>query len=235
MRASRAVSSEAPLPARAARPAEGQAHAGDEEAGQRRAADVRGVEHGQVEGERGRQLGGRHQARDERLAGGVVEGGGRGQEGVGAVEDGQALVAGEGQGREGQRRRPASSPASANITRRRSWRSAATPPQSEKTMIGTTRVRPRAPRASGRAGEEVDVPVERHRLHLRAGQRDELRQPEEPEVAVPEDPVGTAQNRNTPKRVSGTGALRAAEIPRARTARVSAGAMMPSSQRRAVE
>jgi sarcosine oxidase subunit beta len=39
----------------------------------------------------------------------------------------------------------------------------------------------------------------------------------------------------TPNVVSGTGALRAAARPRARTRRVSSGSMMPSSQRRAVE
>src|SRR2546429_5873860 len=41
--------------------------------------------------------------------------------------------------------------------------------------------------------------------------------------------------RKMPKVVSGIGALRAAEIPRARTRRVSRGSMMPSSQSRAVE
>lgn len=41
--------------------------------------------------------------------------------------------------------------------------------------------------------------------------------------------------RKTPNRVSGIGALRAAERPRPRTARVSPGGMIPSSQRRAVE
>src|SRR5215471_3691743 len=40
--------------------------------------------------------------------------------------------------------------------------------------------------------------------------------------------------RNTPKRVSSCGAFIAAEIPRARTLRVSRGSMIPSSQRRAV-
>ena len=39
----------------------------------------------------------------------------------------------------------------------------------------------------------------------------------------------------TPNRVSGMGALRAAEIPRPRTVRVCAGGITPSSQRRAVE
>jgi hypothetical protein len=41
--------------------------------------------------------------------------------------------------------------------------------------------------------------------------------------------------RNTPKVVSGIGALRAAEIPSAITLRVSTGSMIPSSQSRAVE
>ena len=39
---------------------------------------------------------------------------------------------------------------------------------------------------------------------------------------------------NTPKRVSGIGALRDAEMDRPRTSRVWAGSMMPSSHRRAV-
>jgi hypothetical protein len=39
----------------------------------------------------------------------------------------------------------------------------------------------------------------------------------------------------TPKRVSGIGALRAAEMPRPSTMRVSRGRMTPSSHRRAVE
>jgi hypothetical protein len=39
---------------------------------------------------------------------------------------------------------------------------------------------------------------------------------------------------NTPNRMSGIGALRVAERARATTRRVSAGAMMPSSHRRAV-
>ena len=41
--------------------------------------------------------------------------------------------------------------------------------------------------------------------------------------------------RNTPNGVSGIGALRAADRPRPSTVRVSAGSMMPSSHRRAVE
>ena len=41
--------------------------------------------------------------------------------------------------------------------------------------------------------------------------------------------------RKTPKRVSGIGALSAAEIPRPSTVRVSAGAITPSSHSRAVE
>jgi hypothetical protein len=44
-----------------------------------------------------------------------------------------------------------------------------------------------------------------------------------------------AHIRNTPKVVSGTGAYAAAAMPRASTRRVSAGSMMPSSHRRAVE
>ena len=44
-----------------------------------------------------------------------------------------------------------------------------------------------------------------------------------------------AHIRNTPKVVSGTGACAAAARPSARTRRVSAGSMMPSSHRRAVE
>ena len=40
---------------------------------------------------------------------------------------------------------------------------------------------------------------------------------------------------NTPNVVSGIGALRAAEIPRASTRRVSSGSMIPSSHSRAVE
>src|SRR6185312_5088955 len=41
--------------------------------------------------------------------------------------------------------------------------------------------------------------------------------------------------RKTPNVVSGMGALRDAEMPRASTRRVSRGSMMPSSQRRPVE
>jgi hypothetical protein len=41
--------------------------------------------------------------------------------------------------------------------------------------------------------------------------------------------------RKTPNVVSGIGAFSAAEIPRARTRRVSSGSMIPSSQSRAVE
>jgi hypothetical protein len=47
------------------------------------------------------------------------------------------------------------------------------------------------------------------------------------------DPQGHI--RNTPKRVSFGGALRAAESASASTMRVSAGSMMPSSHSRAVE
>ncbi len=185
MRASRVVVG-GPAPGQGREAGRGEAHAGDEEIGQRGTADVRGVEHGQVEGERGGQLGGRHQARDERLAGGVVEGGGRGQEGVGTVEDGQALVAGEGQGREGQgagqhgrlgqeHHPPAVVAVGGHPTEQREHddRQHAREAEGAEGQRG--------------AGENVDVPVERHRLHLRAGERDELRQPEEPEVAVPED------------------------------------------------
>jgi len=199
-----------------------------------RARPEGGVEHRQVERERGGQLGGRHQARDERLAGGVVEGGGRGEEGVGTVQEGEALVPREGQGGEGHGsgqhrglRGEHHPPAVVAVGRDPA-------PQGEED----DRQHPReaeGAQGQGRAREQVDVPVQGHRLHLRARQRDELRQPEEPEVAVPQDPVRRGQNRNTPKRVSGISALRAAEIPSARTARVSAGAMMPSSQRRAVE
>ena len=46
--------------------------------------------------------------------------------------------------------------------------------------------------------------------------------------------VSAAHIRNTPNRVSGTGALSAAENASASTRRVSDGAMMPSSQSRAV-
>jgi hypothetical protein len=45
---------------------------------------------------------------------------------------------------------------------------------------------------------------------------------------------GILHIRNTPKRVSSTGALSAAEIERASTIRVSAGSIMPSSQSRAL-
>ena len=40
--------------------------------------------------------------------------------------------------------------------------------------------------------------------------------------------------RKTPNRVSGMGAFKAADKPRAKTRRVSRGSIMPSSQRRAV-
>src|SRR5215217_4928747 len=53
-----------------------------------------------------------------------------------------------------------------------------------------------------------------------------------PTALIPLSPIYI---RKTPKVDSGTGAFSAAEIPSARTRRVSRGSMIPSSQRRAVE
>ena len=133
--------------------------------------------------------------------------------------------------------RAASPSARANITRRRSRRSATTPPQSEKTMIGTTRVRPTKPRASGGAGEQVDVPVEGHRP---ASASPSARRAATARAGGSRGAGGrgrdaalTSGRRRSASR--GWARSRAAEIPRASTVRVSAGAMTPSSQRRAVE
>ena len=92
------------------------------------------------------------------------------------------------------------------------------------------------------------MPVERDHLHLAARHGHELRAPQQTEIAVAQDVVGrsasplswwlassAAHIRNTPKRVSGIGAFSAADMPKASTVRVSAGAITPSSHSRAVE
>src|SRR5207249_8966332 len=89
-----------------------------------------------------------------------------------------------------------------------------------------------------RPRDQVDVPVQGHRLHLRPGRGDELSGPQPTEITMPKGVVrasGPAHIRNTPKRVSGMGAFSAAEMPRASTVRVSRGAITPSSHNLALE
>jgi len=174
-------------------PGRGEAGSGDQEARERRPADGRGVEHREVEVERGGELGGGDEPRDEGLSGGVVERGGRGEQRVSAVEHGEALVAGEGQDREGHRSGQHGRlggehdpPAVEAVGRDSS-------PQREEDDRHDPGEAEGAQR-EGRAREQVDVPVEGHRLHLGARLRDELRQPEEPEVAVPQDAVRWAHS-----------------------------------------
>ena len=142
------------------------------------------MERGEVQGERARQLGGRHEARDQRLARGVVEGRGRGLERVQRVERQQLVVAQEGEDREGQRHeghrglgREHDEPAVAAVGH--------DPADQREHDDGHDPGEAHEAQGQRRVGQQVDVPVEGHDLHLRADLGHELGEPEAAEVGMP--------------------------------------------------
>ncbi len=165
----------------------------EQEAGHAGAADERGVEHREVQGEGARQLGLRDEARDEPVARGVVEGGGGGRRRVERVERGEGGVAAhreQGQGGREQRHR-----ALGDEEDPLAVHPVGDDPAAERE--GDDGQHPREAHEAegeGRMGQQVDVPVEGHRLHLGARHGDELGGPEQAEVAVAEGVVGAARH-----------------------------------------
>src|SRR6059036_1014372 len=168
------------------------ARARDEKARQRRAADHRPMEDREVERKGPGKILWRNQPWDERLSGGAIEGHCRGREGVESVDAPDRVAASEREDREacGDRRhrqlRVEHHPPPVAAVRD-------DPAPERKNDDGEDSRQANEAEGEGRARQQVDVPVDGHDLHLGACERDELGDPELPELAVAEGEVRAAR------------------------------------------
>ena len=155
---------------------------GDEQARQRRAGDGGDLPGHGVEAERVGQVRARHQQRDQRLARRRVERQRRAADGDDGIEHGGRAVAGVRGPRQRQRARrhqrlrdehqaPAIERVGDDAAAEREQDDGDDPEQADQAQ------------RQRRAGQLVDLIRHRHRLHLRAGERDELAEEEQTEVA----------------------------------------------------
>ena len=158
---------------------------GDEDAGERRAADQPGLEDRQVERQCAGEVLGRHEPRDQRLTRRAVERDGRGAEGIEEVEQPERFAAREGEGGEPERDE------SHRDLGRHHHPPAVVAIGDDAAPEGEDDDRHHARQADEAEGErrfrqQVDVPVDGDDLHLRARQRQELRNDQPPVVAMGE-------------------------------------------------
>ena len=154
----------------------------DHEPGEGRTGDGRGLKENLVQGHRGRQLVALHEARREGAAGGPVEGG------EGSTDGGERVQVEHV--REPELR---SDRESGGARREADLRDDEKAPPVDSIRDDAAEERQRyqrdrleetnEPDIQGRAGDQVDLVRDRDETNLRAGQRDELPKPEQPERA----------------------------------------------------
>ena len=162
---------------------------GQDESRNRGSADHRRLESREIQGQRAGELLRRHEPGKQRVARRIVERSRRGRQDIQAVERPERLTVREGQARQGQRHGghrelgrdhdPAAVVAVGDDAG----------PEREGDDGHDAR-QPHESERQRRARQQVDVPVQGHRLHLRSDERKELRPDEPPVVAVPQGAVG---------------------------------------------